>query len=123
MPEFKVLDYVDAAIVASEAREPRASRTPAVWPSEASADRIDKTEGPVVGACHRKSFGRMVGWSVTNQIDPVGAWRFVTGRSVETHLTTLAIASKPPIYVANGVRHFVRDIYLPFELDLVVKDP
>ena len=123
MPDFKVLDYVDAAIVASEAREPRASRTPAVWPSEASADRIDKTEGPVVGACHRKSFGRMVGWPVTNQIDPVGAWRFVTGRSVETHLTTLAVAAKPPIYVANGVRHFVRDIYLPFELDLVVKDP
>jgi hypothetical protein len=120
---FRVLDYVDATVVAQEGREPKASRSPAVWPSEASADRIDKTEGPIVGACHRKSFGRMVGWLVTNQIDPVGAWRFITGRLIENHLTGLAQATEPGIYIASGVRHFVPDIYLPFELDLVVKDP
>lgn len=123
MSNFKLLDLVDAALVAQENREPKASRTPSVWPSEASADRIDKTEGPIVGACHRKAFGRMVGWSVTNQIDPIGAWRFVTGRSVEEHLTILAQAAKPEIFIASGVRHYVKDIYLPFELDLVVKDP
>jgi hypothetical protein len=123
MPEFKVFDYVDAALVSQENREPRAARIPSVWPSEASADRIDKTEGPIVGSCHRKSFGRMVGWPITNQVDPVGAWRFVTGRSIEDHLTLLAKNSKPQIYAANGIRHFVKDIYLPFELDLVVKDP
>lgn len=121
--DFKVLDYVDATLVAQEGKEPRASRVPAVWPSEASADRIDKTESKIVGACHRKSFGRMVGWPVTNKIDPVAAWRFVTGRSVEDHLTTLAKATQPAIYVANGIRHFVPDIYLPFEIDLVVKQP
>ncbi len=120
---FKVLDFVDATLVSQEGREPKASRTPSVWPSEASADRIDKTEGPIVGACHRKSFGRMVGWPITNQVDPIGAWRFVTGRSVEEHLTTLAMDTKPPIFAASGVRHYVKDIYLPFELDLVVKDP
>jgi hypothetical protein len=123
MPEFKVFDYVDAALVSQENREPRAARIPSVWPSEASADRIDKTEGPIVGSCHRKSFGRMVGWPITNQVDPVGAWRFVTGRSIEDHLTLLAQNSKPQIYAANGIRHFVKDIYLPFELDLVVVDP
>jgi len=120
---FKVLDFVDATLVSQEGREPKASRTPSVWPSEASADRIDKTEGPIVGACHRKSFGRMVGWPITNQVDPIGAWRFVTGRSVEEHLTTLAKDTKPAIFAAAGVRHYVPDIYLPFELDLVVKDP
>lgn len=123
MPDFRVLDYVDAAIVSQESREPRASKTPAVWPSEASALRLDKTEGNIVGTCHRKSFGRMVGWPITNETSVEGSWRFVTGRSVETHLTTLAIAAKPPIFAAAGVRHFVKDIYLPFELDLVVKDP
>lgn len=120
---FRVLDYVDAALVAQEGREPRASRIPSVWPSEASALRIDKTEGNIVGACHRKSYGRMVGWPITNQVDPVGAWRFVTGRSIEEHLVTLAKSTKEDIYVAEGVRHFVPDIYLPFELDLVVIDP
>ncbi len=123
MANFRILDLVDAALVSQEGRAPKASRTPSVWPSEASADRVDKTEGNIVGTCHRKSFGRMVGWPVTNQIDPVGAWRFVTGRSVEDHLTVLAKATEPGIYVASGVRHYVKDIYLPFELDLVVKDP
>src|SRR3954463_1760523 len=123
MPEFKVFDYVDAALVSQEGRDPKASKTPSVWPSEASANRIDKTEGLIVGACHRKAFGRMVGWPVTNQVDPVGAWRFVTGRLIESHLTQLAEASKPSIYIASGIRHYVEDIYLPFELDLVVKDP
>lgn len=120
---FRVLDLVDATLISQEGREPKASKTPSVWPSEASALRIDKTEGNIVGTCHRKSFGRMVAWPVTNQIDPVGAWRFVTGRSIEDHLTQLARDTNPPIYIANGVRHYVKEIYLPFELDLVVKDP
>lgn len=120
---FSVLTYVDATLVSQEGRDPKAARIPAVWPSEASADRIDKTEGNIVGNCHRKSFGRMVGWSVTNQVDPVGAWRFVTGRLIEGHLTGLAEATKPQIYVASGVRHFVSEIHLPFEMDLIVKDP
>lgn len=123
MSDFKLFDLVDAALVAQEGREPKASRTPSVWPSEASADRIDKTQGLIVGTCHRKSFGRMVGWPITNQVDPVGAWRFVTGRSIETHLTFLAANTKPEIFCASGVRHYVKDIYLPFELDLVVRDP
>lgn len=120
---FQVLDYVDATLVSQESRDPKASRIPAVWPSEASADRIDKTEGSIIGSCHRKSFGRMVGWNITNQVDPVGAWRFVTGRLIESHLTSLATATNPPIYVAAGVRHYVPEIHLPFELDLIVKDP
>lgn len=123
MGNFKVLDFVDAALISQENREPKASKTPSVWPSEASALRIDKTEGNIVGTCHRKSFGRMMGWEVSNQIDPVGAWRFVTGKSIETHLTNLAMATNPPIFIASGVRHYVKDIYLPFELDLVVMDP
>lgn len=123
MSNFRVLDYVDAALVSQEGRESKASRIPSVWPSEASATRIDKTESRIVGNCMRKSFGRMVGWPITNQVDPVGAWRFVTGRSIEEHLIKLAEVTKPSIYVANSVRHFVQDIYLPFELDLVTIDP
>ena len=123
MSEFKVWDFVDATLVAQEGRDPRASRTPSVWPSEASADRIDKTEANIVGTCHRKSYGRMVGWPITNTIDPIGAWRFVSGRLIENYLTGLAQATNPKIYMASGIRHYVNDIYLPFELDLVVKDP
>lgn len=123
MPDFRVFDYVDAAIVNQEGRAAKASRTPSVWPSEASADRIDKAEADIVGTCHRKSFGRMVGWPVTDQVDPIGAWRFTTGKMIENHLTHLTMVSNPRIYVASGVRHYVEDIYLPFELDLVVKDP
>lgn len=123
MAEFKVFDYVNAALVTQEGRDAKASRTPSVWPSEASADRIDKTEGVIAGTCHRKSFGRMVGWPVVSGVDPVGAWRMVTGRLIESHLTGLAENTSPGIYVANGVKHYVPDIYLPFELDLVVVDP
>ena len=122
MNNFKVLDLIDAALISQESKEPRASRTPSIWPSEASADRIDKTEGNIVGACHRKTFGRMVGWPITNQ-DAVSSWRWITGRAIESHLTSLATATKPAIYIASGVRHYVKDIYLSFELDLVVKDP
>ena len=123
MSNFKILNYLDAALVAQEGKEPKASRIPAVWPSEASAIKIDKTEGNIIGTCHRRAFGRMVGWPVTSQVDPVSAWRFVTGRSIEDHVVTLANLTNPKIYVANGVRHFVEDIYLPFEMDLIVKAP
>lgn len=123
MSDFRVLDLVDATLVSQEGREPKAAKVPACWPSEASSDRIDKTESLIVGACHRKTFGRMVGWPITNQVDAVQAWRFFTGKSIEEHLTTLAVTTKPSIYAASGVRHYVKDIYLPFELDLVVRDP
>lgn len=120
---FKLFDYIDATMVSQENRDSRASKTPAVWPSEASANRLDKSESNIVGKCHRASFGRMVGWNITNKVDPVGAWRFVTGRLIEGYLTDVSKATNPKIYVASGVRHFVDDLFLPFELDLVVIDP
>lgn len=123
MPDFKLFDHVDKALITQETKEPRASRTPAVWPSEASADRIDKTVGEIVGKCHRAAFGRMVGWPVTNTVDPVGAWRWVTGRLIESHLVGLSKDIKSDFYVASGVKHYVKEIYLPLELDLVVMDP
>ena len=35
MSEFNLFEYLDAAIVDQEARDPKPSRTPSVWPSEA----------------------------------------------------------------------------------------
>ena len=123
MPDFKLFPYIDTALVEQESRDAKASTVPAVWPSEASSIRIDQSVSKIVGACHRKSFMRMLGFPVTNQIDPVGAWRWVTGRLMEGTLVDLAKTSKIPIYIANGVRHFVPEFYLPLELDLVVLDP
>jgi hypothetical protein len=120
---FRIFDYLDPAIVDTESRDAKASRTPSVWPSEASAMRIEQSIGKIVGKCHRASFLRMLGTPVSNQVDPIGSWRWVTGRMIENHLTYLATQSKPNILVAAGVRHFVNDLYLPFELDLVVMDP
>lgn len=120
---FKLFDYIDKTMISQESHDARASKTPSVWPSEASALRIDKTEGNIVGRCHRASFGRMVGWSITNQVDPVGAWRWVTGRLIEGYLTDIAKATDPKIFVANGVKHLVKDLQMALELDLVVIDP
>lgn len=121
--EFKLFPFIDTALVEQESRVSKASTVPAVWPSEASGVRIDQTQSPIVGSCHRKSYLRMLGFEVSNQIDPVGAWRWVTGRLMEGTLVDLAKGTKPLIYVANGVRHFVPEFYLPLELDLVVMDP
>jgi hypothetical protein len=120
---FQIFKYLDTALVKQESREPRSSSVPAVWPSEASAEKIDKSENKIVGSCHRKSYLRMIGWPVTNNVDAVGAWKWVTGRRMEEDIVSLAKASSPRVYVASGVRFYVPDLYLPLELDLVAMDP
>jgi hypothetical protein len=120
---FRLFDLIDAALVGQESKSPKAALIPSVWPSEASAERIDKTESDIVGKCGRAVHLRMIGYNITNQVDPVGAWRWVTGRMIEQHLSDLAELTTPNIFVASGVRHFVPDLFLPFELDLVVIDP
>lgn len=121
--DFKVFDYLDAALIAAETHDPKASRTPSVWPSEASALRVDQRFWKIIGKCHRASYFRMTAQAQTNKVDPIGAWRWVTGRQIETHMTELAKITKPGIFLANGVKLFVPDIYLPLEMDLVVIDP
>jgi hypothetical protein len=123
MGAFKLFDYLDPALVAQESRDPRPSQVPAVWPSEASAERIDKTVQKIVGKCMRQAYLRMIGRPVSNNVDAIGAWKWVTGRLMETQIVDLAKISKPSIYVANGVRFYVPEFYLPLELDLVVMDP
>lgn len=131
MSEFKLFDYLDQAICTQESRDPKPSSVPSVWPSEASALRIDQRFWPVVGKCMRQSYLRMIGRPIANQIDAWGAWKWVTGRVMEGVVVDLARASQElregaaskGIYVANGVKHYVPDLYLPFELDLVVIDP
>jgi hypothetical protein len=121
--DFKVFDFLDAALVSNESHEAKASRTPSVWPSEASAIRTDKRFWEIVGKCHRASFFRMTGQAQSRSVDPIGAWRWVTGRQIESHMTALAKVTKPQIFLAGGVKLFVSDIYLPLEMDLNVIDP
>lgn len=121
--DFKIFDYLDKALVLEESSDVRASKTPSVWPSEASAVRSDRRFWNIVGKCHRASYFRMTGQPQTRPVDPVGAWRWVTGRQIEAHMTELAKLSDPKIFLAAGVRLFVPDIYLPLEMDLVVIDP
>jgi hypothetical protein len=123
MDNFKLFDYLDLALVKQESRDPKPSSVPAVWPSEASADRIDKSAFKIVGKCQRQSYLRMTGRPVSNQIDPMGAWKWVTGRMMEGTIVDLAKATSPSVYIANGVKHYVKEFYLPLELDLVVMDP
>jgi hypothetical protein len=120
---FQIFDYLDPALVKQESRESKAASVPAVWPSEASADKIDKSDNNIVGACHRSSYLRMIGWPVSNNVDPVGAWKWTTGRRMEEDIVGLAKISNPSVYVASGVRFYVPELYLPLELDLVAMDP
>lgn len=142
---FEVFHYLDQAIVKQESRNPRPSRVPAVWPSEASAERLEQQFHKIVGKCMRQSYLRMIGRPIANQIDAWGAWKWVIGRVVEDVVVDLArvplselVETKEDqgddsqqatqeiyraVYVANGVRHYCRDLYLPLELDLVVRDP
>jgi hypothetical protein len=120
---FPLFRYLDSALIKQETRESKASNVPAVWPSEASAEKINKSENPIAGTCHRQSYLRMIAWPVSNNIDAIGAWKWVTGRMMENNIVDLAVASDPSIFVASGVRSYVPDIYMPFELDLVVIDP
>ena len=121
MGTFNVFSYLDPALVKEEMGDPYASKTPAVWPSEASAERVDKTLFNIVGKCHRASFMRMMGFSVTNPADATGAWKWLMGRAIESGLTDQARLAG--IYAANGVKHFIRDITLSLEFDVIAVDP
>jgi hypothetical protein len=99
----------------------RVTKSPSVWPSEASAKLYDQTESDIVGKCHRASFWRMTGETITNQTDAVGLRRFVTGRLLEE--SAIDLAKKAGIHVASGVRHYINDVEMSYELDLVVLDP
>jgi hypothetical protein len=129
MSSFSIFSYLDPAVIADETSStPRASYTPAMWPSEASAVRIDKSMFPIFGTCMRKCLYRMIGWTKSVETDASGPWKWILGRAVEEKLTDLAQfqsekAGIEHIYVANGVRLFIRDFYLPVEIDLIVKDP
>jgi hypothetical protein len=128
MGSFKLFEYLDPAIIDDESSVARASKTPAVWPSEASAVRIDKSLFPIFGACQRKQIYRMIGWPRKQETTADSPWKWVVGRAVEDKLTDLAryqsaAAGIDHIYVANGVRLFISDFYLPVEMDVVVRDP
>ena len=121
MGTFNVFSYLDPALVKEEMGDPYASKTPAVWPSEASAERVG--QDPLQ---HRRevppaSFMRMMGFSVTNPADATGAWKWLMGRAIESGLTDQAKLAG--IYAANGVKHFIRDITLSLEFDVIAVDP
>lgn len=121
MSEFRIFDYLDPALIAAEVGEPRASRTPAVWPSEASALRVDSTFWKIMGKCHLAAFYRMIGMPITNPPDAISAWKWLIGRSVEEHLTEQA--KNAGVYVAEGVKTWVPDVMLSIEMDVISLDP
>jgi len=76
----------------------------------------------------RKSIYRMIGWLKSADSRAAGPWKWIIGRAVEDKVTELAryqseSAGISNIYVANGVRLFIPELYLPIEIDVVVKDP
>ena len=128
MSYFSVFKYLDKSIIDDESSVARASRTPAVWPSEASAVRVDKTYFNIIGTCMRKQVYRMIGWQRVIEAEAGGPWTWVVGRAVEDKLTDLAryqsqSAGIDDIYLANGVRLFISELYLPLEMDVIVEDP
>jgi len=118
---MRLFPILDQALLSQETRDAYAVRTPRVWPSEASAELFDRRESDIIGACHRKSYWRLIGEPQTNLIDVIGARRFRTGRAME--LDIINLAKDAGVFVACGVRYHVADIDLPLELDLVVRDP
>src|ERR1039457_4247613 len=78
---MQVFTLIDEAMLAQESREAYYSRTPRVWPSEASAELFDKREAGIAGGCHRKSYFRMTGEPPTNQIDVERPCRSIWRRS------------------------------------------
>jgi hypothetical protein len=144
MNSFSLFDYLDPTIINAESSESRASKSPAAWPSEASAYRSDRSFFPIYGACMRKAFYRMIAWPKLEETTADSPWKWVIGRAVEDKLTDLcALASAqfedkpvepvvpgtPPkiryesLYVANGVKHYIKSAYLSIEMDVVVRDP
>jgi hypothetical protein len=128
MSKFSLFRYLDPAIIDDESSTARASKTPAVWPSEASAVRVDKSLFPIFGACLRKQAYRMIGWPRKQETAAESPWKWIVGRAVEEKLTELAKyqsekAGIEHIYVAHGVRLFIQDFYLPVEMDVIVRDP
>ena len=117
---MQIFPLIDAAMLSQESRTAYYSRTPRVWPSEASASLFDTREAGIIGGCHRKSYFRLTGEPQSNTIDVVGARRFRTGRAMELDIISLAKAAG--IFVAAGVRYHVEDIDLPLEMDLIVYD-
>ena len=115
---MQIFPLIDAAMLSQESRTAYYSRTPRVWPSEASAELFDTREAGIIGGCHRKSYFRLTGEPQSNTIDVVGARRFRTGRAME--LDIIALAKAAGIFVAAGVRYHVEDIDLPLEMDLIV---
>src|ERR1039458_3862978 len=105
---MQVFTLIDKAMLAQESREAYYSKTPRVWPSEASAELFDTREAGIAGGCPRKRYFRMTGEPPSNQIDIVGARRFRTGRAMELDIVNLARAAG--IFVAAGVRYHVADI-------------
>lgn len=115
-------DFIDKAVLATEVRpQSRTAKLPSVWPSEASAISVQGGENKIEGKCARASYLRMTGFEATNPVDNVGAWRFISGRLIEDHLTSMAKYAN--IFIANGVRTIVKNIYLPLEMDLITIDP
>jgi hypothetical protein len=117
---MRLFPLLDAALLSEETRTAYATRTPRVWPSEASAVLFDQRESDIIGGCHRKSYWRLIGEPQTNKVDVIGARRFRTGRAME--LDIISLAKTAGVFVACGVRYHVADIDLPLELDLVVVD-
>jgi hypothetical protein len=123
--DFKIFDHINQVLVNQERREEWVSREPRVWPSAASAELFDQSVHKIIGKCHRALYFGWTAAEVTNQVDAQASWKFVTGRLLENALTELAAKSleDTSIHVASGVRIFVPDVLLSFELDLVVRNP
>jgi hypothetical protein len=128
---FNLFSHLDPAIIDDESSTVRASRSPAVWPSEASAIRVDRAFYNIYGTCMRRAFYRMIGWPKTEEISADSPWKWIVGRAIEDKLTDLCTIAqfKQPngdlesLYVANGVKHYLKDLYLSIEMDVVVRDP
>jgi hypothetical protein len=136
--EFRIFDHIDSVIVSKHNREERVSREPRVWPSAASVEPFDQSVHKIEGKCGRQVF---YGWTAEEndgRIDAKASWKFEAGNLLEAALTELAATPRKTlvpqpdgsvqeetisIKVASGVRIFVEDILLSFELDLVVINP
>ena len=118
---FDLFSVLDSAILKMEQHEQHIARVPSTWPSEASADLLDQTEAEGLGKCRRAVYFRMTGRPETNPSDAMSAQIMRLGRAMETEVVAQMKASD--LYVANGIKHWVEDVNVSFEMDAVVLNP
>lgn len=90
----------------------------AFYPSEASI--ISRTDGKVIGKCHRAVWYRWAGVPETNPTDACGAWTMNVGKKIEEMY--IEYSKQMGLWVANNIKYYDKEHNVSGEVDLIVHE-